>query len=356
MSSIRHSGHRQRVGLFDDPVYREHDAGAGHPERPERLEAVVRGLRDAGVDGELLPRSPRSVTREELLAVHDATLIDRVAATEARGGQLDPDTGTGPRSYAAALRGAGAVAGAVDEILDGTLDRAFCPVRPPGHHATRERSMGFCLFNNVAVGAARALARGLQRVAVLDFDVHHGNGTQDIFREDPRVLFVSSHQFPFYPGTGALDEVGEGRGRGFTVNLPMPAGLGDGEYSRAWREIVAPIGRAFDPELVLVSAGFDAHEDDPLGGMALTAAGYSELADVCVSMAGGSAKGRVVAVLEGGYSLDGIGQGAAALVGRLLDRPSPPLRPAPDPRTDALIGAYRQTQIPLWPALKSEDQ
>jgi acetoin utilization deacetylase AcuC-like enzyme len=186
-------------------------------------------------------------------------------------------------------------------------------------------------------------------VAILDFDVHHGNGTQDAFWSDPRVLFVSSHRFPFYPGTGAVDEVGEGEGRGFTVNLPMPAGLGDADYARAWGEVVGPIGRAFDPQLVLVSAGFDAHEDDPLGGMAVTATGYAALADVCVSLAGES---PVVAVLEGGYSLDGLAQGSAALVARLLDRPTPEVTAAPDPRTDALIAAYRKTQAPLWPALR----
>ena len=343
-----------RVGLFEDPVYREHDAGAGHPERPERLVAVEEAVRRADPEGELLVRAPRPATGEELRAVHGAGTVDRVAATEGRGGPLDPDTGTGPRSYAVALRAAGAVAGAVDEVLDGALDRAFCSVRPPGHHATRQRSMGFCLFNNVAVGAARALDRGLERVAVLDFDVHHGNGTQDIFWSDPRVLFVSSHQFPFYPGTGAVDEVGEGEGRGFTVNLPMPAGLGDGEYARVWREIGEPIGRAFDPQLVLISAGFDAHEDDPLGGMAVTAAGYAELADVCVSLADGAAKGRVVAVLEGGYSLEGLGQGATALTARLLDRPSGRVRPASDSRTEALIAAYRKAQAPFWAAVSGE--
>jgi acetoin utilization deacetylase AcuC-like enzyme len=195
---------------------------------------------------------------------------------------------------------------AVERVLDGAIDRAFCNVRPPGHHATRDRPMGFCLFNNVAVGAAAALARGLTRVAVIDFDVHHGNGTQETFYRDRRVLYVSSHRFPFYPGTGNLDEVGEGEGRGFTVNLPMPAGMGDGEYRRAYREIVEPIGRAFDPELVLVSAGFDAHRDDPLGGMDMTAAGLGELMDACLSVASGAARGRLVAVLEGGYDLDGI--------------------------------------------------
>ncbi len=186
-----------RVGLFDDPIFREHDAGAGHPERPERLEAVREGLKEAGLESELELREPRPATREELLAVHTADHVDRVAATKDRTHRFDPDTAAGPQSYAAAVRAAGAVAAAVDEVLDGTLDRAFCVVRPPGHHATSDRAMGFCLFNNVAVGAARALERGLERVAVVDPDVHHGNGTQQIFWEDSRVLYVSSHQFPF---------------------------------------------------------------------------------------------------------------------------------------------------------------
>ena len=337
-----------RVGVFDDPVFREHDAGAGHPERPERVDAVRRGLKEAGLEGEVEWREPRPATRDELEAVHAPAHVDRVAATEGQGGFFDADTSAGPRSYAAAVRAAGAVAGAVDAVVDGTLDRAYCIVRPPGHHATPDRAMGFCLFNNVAVGAARALARGLERVAILDFDVHHGNGTQDAFWSDPRVLFVSSHRFPFYPGTGGLDEVGEGKGRGFTVNLPMPAGLGDADYARAWREIAAPIGKAFDPQLVLVSAGFDAHENDPLGGMAVTGTGYAALADVCVSVAGES---PVVAVFEGGYSLDGIAQGSVAVVARLLDHPTPEVTSAPDPRTDSLIAAYRETQSPFWPSL-----
>ncbi len=340
-----------RVGLFDDPIFREHDAGAGHPERPERLEAVREGLREAGLESALDLREPRPATREELLAVHTADHVDRVAGTKDRHHRFDPDTAAGPRSYDAALRAAGAVAGAVEDVLDGTLDRAFCVVRPPGHHATSERAMGFCLFNNVAVGAALALERGLERVAIVDPDVHHGNGTQQIFWEDPRVLYVSSHQFPFYPGTGALDEVGEGRGRGFTLNLPMPAGLGDADYSRAYREIVEPVGRAFDPQLVLVSAGFDAHEADPLGGMEVSDAGYAELVDVCVSLASGSARGRVVAVLEGGYSLEGLASAASASVARLLDRPSPSFNPGTDPRTASLLAAYRKSQTPFWPIL-----
>jgi acetoin utilization deacetylase AcuC-like enzyme len=215
--------------------------------------------------------------------------------------------------------------------------------------------MGFCLMNNVAVGAAHALARGLERVAIVDFDVHHGNGTQEIFWTDRRVLYVSSHQFPWYPGTGGLDEVGEGEGRGFTVNLPMPAGLGDADYSRAYREVVLPVGRAFDPQLVLVSAGFDAHAEDPLAGMRLTAGGFGELVEVCLEMARGAARGRVVAVLEGGYSTDGLAGAAASVAGRLLHGPSPsgPSRDRPaHPAMARLLEAWRVAQAPFWPALR----
>jgi acetoin utilization deacetylase AcuC-like enzyme len=212
--------------------------------------------------------------------------------------------------------------------------------------------MGFCLLNNVAVGAAAALARGLKRVAVIDFDVHHGNGTQEAFYRDGRVLYVSSHQFPFYPGTGGVDEVGQGEGRGFTVNLPMPAGLGDGEYRRAYREIVEPIGRHFDPEIVLVSVGFDTHRDDPIGGMAMTPAGFAELMDVCLAVASGAARGRVVAALEGGYDLDGIALSTAAVVGRMLGHPLTAPDAAVRPGFERLLDAYRSVHGQHWPALR----
>jgi len=341
-----------RVGLFDDPVFGEHDAGSEHPERPARLEAVRRGLRDGVLEMDLARLAPRPASREDLLRVHTAAHVDRLAAGAGRRVRFDPDTAAGPRSHAAALAAAGAVVDAVGRVLDGSLDRVFCAVRPPGHHATPDRAMGFCLLNNVAIGVATALASGLRRVAVIDFDVHHGNGTQEAFWRDPRVLFVSSHQFPYYPGTGALDEVGEGEGRGFTVNLPMPAGLGDGEYSRAYREIVEPIGRAFDPELVLVSAGFDAHRDDPLGGMALGAAGFAELMDVCLAVASGAARGRLVAVLEGGYDLDAIAEASAAVVGRMLGRPFTAPDATPRPGTDHLLEAYRTAHAKHWPIVK----
>jgi acetoin utilization deacetylase AcuC-like enzyme len=210
--------------------------------------------------------------------------------------------------------------------------------------------MGFCLLNNVAVTAAALRDRG-ERVLVIDWDAHHGNGTQDIFYSDRRVLYVSSHAFPFYPGTGALAEVGEGPGRGFTVNLPMPQGFGDQEYARVYRTIVEPIGRAFDPELVLVSAGFDAHRGDPLAGMDLTREGYAELTDVCLGIAAGSAKGRVVAAFEGGYNLDAIAGAAAAVARGLLGEVHTRLAWPAHSRIDPLVDAYRAMLVPFWPVL-----
>jgi acetoin utilization deacetylase AcuC-like enzyme len=276
-----------------------------------------------------------------------------VASTEGKTVRFDPDTRTGPLSYASALLAAGAVLDATDRILGGEIDRAFCAVRPPGHHAEPDRAMGFCLFNNVAVGAAHALARGLRRVAIVDFDVHHGNGTQAIFYREPRVLYMSSHAYPFYPGTGALTEVGEGPGRGFTVNLPLPAGTGDAEYARLYREIVVPIGRSFDPELVLVSVGFDPHRDDPLAGMEVTEAGFGELAAACLQVARGAANGRAVFVLEGGYDLEGIARSAAAVTGVLLERDRVPMTAPSAPRLEPLLHAFRGELATYWPGLRS---
>jgi acetoin utilization deacetylase AcuC-like enzyme len=340
-----------RLGLYDDPLFREHDAGPGHPERAERLDAARRGLRDSGLEPELSFLPARPATRDELLRVHTARHVDEVAASDGRHRRFDPDTAASPSSYRAATKAAGAVADAVDRVTGGTLDRAFCLVRPPGHHATPDRAMGFCLFNNVAVGAAHALERGLSRVAILDFDVHHGNGTQDVFWTDPRVLYVSSHQFPHYPGSGSLGEVGEGSGRGFTLNLPMPAGLGDGEYVETYRTIVGEVGRAFDPELVLVSVGFDAHRADPLAGMAVTSSGFGALMDACLSVASGAARGRLVAVLEGGYDEDAIAESTASVAARMLERPLLGPVVAPRPGFERLLDAYRAAHSPYWPAL-----
>jgi acetoin utilization deacetylase AcuC-like enzyme len=339
-----------RVGLYDHPAFREHDSGAGHPERPARLDAVRRGIEGAALESRLQLLTPRPASRDELRVVHSAAHIDRVAATEGRTVHFDPDTQAGPRSYAAALLAAGSVVDAVDRVLVGDLDRAFCAVRPPGHHAEAERAMGFCLFNNVAVGAARALAAGLTRVAIVDFDVHHGNGTQDIFYDDPRVLYVSSHAYPFYPGTGGLDEVGDGRGEGFTVNLPLPGTMGDAEYARIYREIVEPVVQSFDPQLVLVSVGFDPHRDDPLAGMAVTERGFATVAASCLAGASGTAKGRAIFVLEGGYDLDGIAGSTAAVVRVLLGEAVETCNDSA-PRIDPLISLFRKHHGQYWRSL-----
>ena len=342
-----------RVGLYDDPLFRKHDAGLGHPERPDRIEAVRRGIWQAGLEPQLQILTPRPATSAELLRVHTAGHLALVASTEGRQYRFDADTQAGPQSYEAALRATGAVVDAVDRVLGGTLDRAFCAVRPPGHHALPDRAMGFCLFGNVAVGAAHALSRGLKRVLIVDFDVHHGNGTQAMFYGDKRVLYVSSHAWPFYPGTGGLDEVGEGSARGFTVNLPLPGVLGDQEYASVYRQIVAPIGRAFDPELVLVSAGFDAHRGDPLAGMDLTAAGYAEIMEVCVEMASGAGGGRVVAALEGGYGLPALAHSAAAVVRVMLGERPAPLAASTAGTALEMIEGYRRALLPFWPVLGS---
>ena len=336
-----------RVAFYDDPVFRQHDSGRGHPERPERLDAIRRGLRDAQLEPRMAALPARAATKAELLRVHTPEHVRAIAASEGRTVRFDTDTQAGPRSYRAALQAAGAAVDAVERVLDGSIDAAFCLCRPPGHHAEADQAMGFCLVNNVAVAAAHALAAGIGRVLIVDIDVHHGNGTQHTFESDRRVLYVSSHEFPFYPGTGGLNEVGTGAGEGFTVNLPMTAGMSDADYARVYREVVEPIGRAFDPELVLVSAGFDAYGGDPLAGMRLTARGYRELIQVCLDC-GPNARGTV-ALVEGGYDLDGLAACSAALVHGLLgDRYEPPGRST---RIEPLIAAYVQQLRPYWPVL-----
>jgi acetoin utilization deacetylase AcuC-like enzyme len=340
-----------RVGLYDDPLFRKHDAGRAHPERPERLDALRRGIWQAGLEPQLRLLAPRPATSEELLRVHTSRHVALVAASEGGTYRFDPDTQAGPQSYAAALSAAGAVVDAVDQVLDGHLDRAFCAVRPPGHHALSDRAMGFCFFNNVGVAAAHALARGLTRVMIVDFDVHHGNGTQALFYGDRRVLYVSSHAWPFYPGTGGLDEVGDGEGRGFNVNLPLSQGMGDAEYGALYHQIVAPIGRSFDPELVLVSAGFDAHRGDPLAGMDLTQIGFADLMDVCLGVASGAGRGRVVAALEGGYDLPALAQAGSAVVRVMLGEKARSSPPQVSGSVDPVIERYRRALAPFWPVL-----
>jgi acetoin utilization deacetylase AcuC-like enzyme len=292
--------------IVSSNCFADHLSPPGHPERPERA-AVMRRVaaRFADRGGTLL--EPREASTEDLTRVHDPEYVARVLASKGRSLAFDGDTFTSPQTVDIALHAAGAGLTAVDSVLAGTgPTRAIALVRPPGHHAERDRAMGFCLFNNVAVAAAHARAAGVERVAIVDYDVHHGNGTQDMFYEDPSVLFVSSHQFPYYPGTGAASENGAGPGRGFTINLPLEAGADDGDYDLIYRDVVLPVLRQFRPQLLLVSAGFDAFRDDPLGGMRLSVEQFGRLTSMLAAVADECCAGRLVAVTEGGYDAHGL--------------------------------------------------
>jgi acetoin utilization deacetylase AcuC-like enzyme len=319
-----------RTGIVADEVCLEHDTGPGHPERAERLR-VLRRLVESRPREALVQIAARDATQAELERVHTPEHVRRVRATAGRSrSAFDADTPVSARSYEAALRAAGGVLALVDAVMAGRVDNGFAFVRPPGHHAEALRAMGFCLFNNVALAAAHLREQHrLERVLVVDWDVHHGNGTQAAFYRDPSVLFVSSHQYPFYPGTGAAEEVGAGEGEGFTINLPFPAGYGDRQYVEAYLEIVEPVARAFRPEFVLISAGFDAHRRDPLAHMEVTEAGFAALARTLLRVARDLCRDRVVAVLEGGYDLVALERSAAAVLAEMtgegLDKPiSPP--------------------------------
>jgi acetoin utilization deacetylase AcuC-like enzyme len=281
----------------------DHRNPPGHPERAERAEVmqIVAGeFRAHG--GQVL--EPRPADRSELERIHDAAYVALLRETAGRATALDPDTYTSPDSYEVACLAAGAVVQAVEHVLGGPVgSRALALVRPPGHHAERNRAMGFCLFNNVAVAAAHARAHGLARVAIVDFDVHHGNGTQWAFYDDPSVLFISSHQYPFYPGTGEAGAIGRGPGAGFTVNLPLEAGATDADADLVYRALALPVLEQFRPELLLISAGFDAHADDPLGGMRWSTAAFARLCAQLALVADRCCGGRLVAVTEGGYDL-----------------------------------------------------
>ena len=309
------------AAIYYSPVFLRHDTGA-HPENARRLEAIVAALKNAPFAGELAwPQFPPA-SEEDLKTNHTPGHAARVKdACIAGGGMLDPDTVVCPWSFDAAELAAGAVCAAVDGAMSGAHTVAFCAVRPPGHHAEAGRAMGFCLFNNIAIGARRALARhGIRRVAIIDFDVHHGNGTQHSFYEDPSVFFVSTHLAGHYPGTGWENETGAGAGLGTTMNVPLEPGCGDDEYMGILEERIIPTLRKWRPELVMISAGFDAHEADPLGGMALTTEGYGRISHAIGALADEACGGRVVSVLEGGYNLAALAGSAVAHVAGLTGR------------------------------------
>jgi acetoin utilization deacetylase AcuC-like enzyme len=296
-------------------VCQGHRPGRGHPEGPERIDAVLAGIRASPVADDVVWAEPRPATPDELARVHDPSLVRHLQRyVAAGGGWLDPDTAAFPGSWEAALLAAGSGLDAVDRLDRGEADAAFCVVRPPGHHATRTDALGFCLFNNIAVCAAALADRG-ERVAILDWDVHHGNGTQDSFYADSRILYVSTHQSPYYPGTGRLHDTGTGAGEGLTANFPFPAWTTGDAYRAAVEEVVVPLTTRFAPTWVLVSLGFDAHRDDPLAQIALSAGDYGWLVRQSVALA--PTTGRTIAFLEGGYDLDALSNSGAATAAAL---------------------------------------
>jgi acetoin utilization deacetylase AcuC-like enzyme len=337
------------TGFVLDERYRLHDTGPGHPERSDRIAVLLRAIEE----GPGLRRiAPRAATGDEITLVHDQRHFEAVGRTSGQTrAAFDADTPVSADSFDTACLAAGGMLAAVDAVMAGEIDNAFAMVRPPGHHAERSQAMGFCLFNNVAVGAEYLRRRhGLQRILVMDWDVHHGNGTQHSFYGDPGVLFISTHRYPFYPGTGAIDEVGRGDGEGFTVNLPLPAGFGDVEYDELFDAVVVPIAEAFNPEFVLISAGFDPHARDPLGGMAVTEAGFARMAHRLLDVAERCAQRRCVAVLEGGYDLQAIRDSSVAVLDQFRGRPAglPRLANGPPSRANPVVAAARRRFADFW--------
>jgi acetoin utilization deacetylase AcuC-like enzyme len=337
--------------VIASPRFAEHNTPPGHPERPARagvMDAVAAAWRESG--GAVA--EPRLATRDELARIHDSGYLDRIQATSGHATALDADTFTSPESHEIALLAAGAAIDAARHAADGK-GVAVALVRPPGHHAERDRAMGFCLYNSAAAAAADALARGASRVAVVDIDVHHGNGTQWIFYDDPRVLYVSTHQYPYYPGTGAADEVGHGRGTGFTLNVPLEVGATDLDYWRVYDEIVGPVLERYAADLVIISAGYDAHEHDPLAGMRVSTAGYAAIVGRLRAAADRASGGRLALVTEGGYHLQALGACLEATVAELARDGEPPRLPpaGSDARARVAMAAVRAAQKAYWPTI-----
>ena len=305
-----------RTGIVCDDRYLRHGEGFYHPESPRRLEAVYAMLDRPDMDGKYVSIPARYATPEEIGLVHSKSYIGLIASTAGKGNfSLDPDTQTTPESYDTAKLAVGGVFSAIDGVMTGEVDNAFALVRPPGHHASEHQAAGFCLFNNVAIGARYALSKyGLQRILIVDWDLHHGDGTQGIFYGDKKVLYFSTHQYPAYPGSGVLSETGQGEGRGYTINVPLKARSDDSLYVKAFRSILQPVAMKFKPELILLSAGFDSYFQDPLGDMRVTAKGYVYMTRILMDIAAACCQGRLVAVLEGGYHVEGLTESIKAML------------------------------------------
>ncbi len=346
-----------RVGIVRDPRYLAHRTPEGHPEFHRRLEAVYEMLDGSDMADALVTVIPRPAEREEMLTVHAPEYLDRIAATAMQElTALTADTFASSGSYAAALLSAGGLFEAIDRVVSGELTTAFSLARPPGHHAERSRAMGFCLFNNAALGALYArIGLGLKRILIVDWDVHHGNGTQHIFERDPSVLFFSVHQSPHFPGTGLFTDVGRGPGEGYTVNLPLGRGYKDAEYTALFHQVLRPIALEFGPDLILVSAGFDTHKDDLMGKMKMTSAGFAALTRELMTLASECCGGKLALTLEGGYHLKALTASVKAvlaeLAGLTLSDPSAVADRARRRKVDYAVHRCRHVHEQFWKCL-----
>jgi len=348
------------TGIVKDESYLRHETAAFHPESPKRLESIYKMLGDSEMNEKFLFIEPTHATHEDIGMVHKQSYIEFVAKTAGKGhSYLDSDTETSPESYDTARLAAGGLCNAIDSVIEGKTNNAFAFVRPPGHHAEADRAAGFCIFNNVAIGALHAIEKyDMKRILIVDWDLHHGNGTQHSFYEDPRVLYFSTHQYPFYPGSGSVNEIGRGKGLGYTINVPLRVGPGDAEFLKIFRTILEPVALDYKPDFVLLSAGFDIYFKDPLGGMNVTPSGFANLMRVMLDIADECCDGKLVAVLEGGYDLTGLTQSVEKVLKEMrgethqsqedLDS----IEGKAEPYIDEIIKTVIDQIKPLWQAFR----
>ena len=311
----------KKTGIVKDNRFLQHSAGFANPESPERLAAIYEMLDNPLMAWKFTHIDAREASHKEIETIHSPSYVEFIASTAGkRSVYLDPDTATSPETYEIAKLAVGGVCNAIDGVMNGTVDNSFALVRPPGHHAEKDTAAGFCVFNNIAIGAMHAIQKyNLKRILIIDWDLHHGNGTQHSFYGDQRVLYFSTHQYPYYPGTGSLQETGRGQGEYYTINVPLSTGAGDAEFVKIFRKILQPVAMEFKPELVLLSAGFDTYFQDPLGGMRVTPDGFAAMTRILLNIADACCHGRFVAVLEGGYHVAGLTKSVKAVLEEMLD-------------------------------------
>ena len=310
----------KKIGIVKDDLFLKHTNGPQHPECPERLESINNMLDSTDLISKLEVLEPMDATEEQILRAHTESYYETVKNT--KGTEVfnfDPDTSSNPFTYEAAMRGSGGFISSIDKVLMGDINYSFAFPRPPGHHAEAYKAMGFCFFNHVAVGASHLLSKGFERILIIDWDIHHGNGTQHIFYDNPNVLFFSIHQFPFYPGTGSLDEYGKDEGEGFNINVPVNPMLGDADYNKLFEHILTPVIEQYNPQYILVSAGFDAYLADPLGNMQITESGFAQLTRYVMNAAEKHCNGNLSLILEGGYNIPGLASITNLVIEELLE-------------------------------------